>query len=551
MNCKICNTPFGTYRALGVHLKKAHKNCCGQAYYDKYLKKPNEGVCPVCGEECKFISLSLGYHKYCSVKCQSNATKDAAKKTKFRHFGEGNFFSKEGIASIKKKNSENFKERNAKAIESIKKRLNVTDDSIVNISQFQEVKDLVAKTNLERFGNKCSLHGSNQEKTELAIFDKYGYKNPSQNPDVFRNRRKRFLYKHVYFDSSWELAYFIWLEEHDTVFEYQPKCDIKYVFEGDEKTYHPDFKVNGQYVEIKGPQFFENGKMINPYDRSQDAGYEAKHQCMLANNVKILMNCDEYVSYVEKKYTKDFLNLFAVNLPFPYLNEDLRLKGDMDVIRHFHKSIYEASYNNRPSPLVAWQDKDLILKVALNRLKYVHQCRPADILQGFNVMKVAPKVSIFKSSLAERLVKTYLNDYETVFDPFSGFSGRMVGAANANKTYIGQDIHKGHVDESNALIAYKGYTKCKVIQKDIFEDEGGEYDCIFTCPPYGGKEHWNKNNDEVEKTCDEWIDICLSKYKCKRYLFVVDDTVKYKDKIIETLENKSHFGSNYEYIVMI
>lgn len=51
---------------------------------------------------------------------------------------------------------------------------------------------------------------------------------------------------------------------------------------------------------------------------------------------------------------------------------------------------------------------------------------------------------------------------------------------------------------------------------------------------------------------DEWIDLCSQKHKgCKGYLFVVDETEKYKDKIVETLTNKSHFGTNFEYVVFI
>ena len=49
------------------------------------------------------------------------------------------------------------------------------------------------------------------------------------------------------------------------------------------------------------------------------------------------------------------------------------------------------------------------------------------------------------------------------------------------------------------------------------------------------------------------IDICLRKFKCKRYLFVVDDrsTVKYKNNVVEKIKNRSHFGSNFEYVVLI
>lgn len=85
----------------------------------------------------------------------------------------------------------------------------------------------------------------------------------------------------------------------------------------------------------------------------------------------------------------------------------------------------------------------------------------------------------------------------------------------------------------------------------ILTDTPKSFETLFTCPPYGGKEHWNENNDEIEKSCDEWIDICLEKYDCKKYLFVVDKTEKYSHYIVEQIENKSHFGSNKELVLLI
>ena len=42
--------------------------------------------------------------------------------------------------------------------------------------------------------------------------------------------------------------------------------------------------------------------MINPFDRSLDGQYEAKHQCMITNSVKIITDCSEYIRYVNEKY---------------------------------------------------------------------------------------------------------------------------------------------------------------------------------------------------------------------------------------------------------
>ena len=117
------------------------------------------------------------------------------------------------------------------------------------------------------------------------------------------------------------------------------------------------------------------------------------------------------------------------------------------------------------SKLMAWalfclNDKNIVKKVALNRLKYVGRCKPSDILQGFNVTRVANKVSIFKPKTAEYLIEKYLSEATAVVDPFSGFSGRMLGAFNAGKKYIGWDINETHVKESNEIIKFKNIGNC-------------------------------------------------------------------------------------------
>ena len=60
-------------------------------------------------------------------------------------------------------------------------------------------------------------------------------------------------------------------------------------FDGKTHFYLPDFLVDGQLVELKGDQFLkDDGTWKNPYDHGQDALYEAKHQCLVKNNVVIL-----------------------------------------------------------------------------------------------------------------------------------------------------------------------------------------------------------------------------------------------------------------------
>lgn len=65
MICQICNK---NYVQLGNHLLE-HK-LTAKEYYDKYLRKPNEGYCIICGKDTKFKTIRIGYiGKYCSHKC--------------------------------------------------------------------------------------------------------------------------------------------------------------------------------------------------------------------------------------------------------------------------------------------------------------------------------------------------------------------------------------------------------------------------------------------------------------------------------------------------
>lgn len=392
---------------------------------------------------------------------------------------------------------------------------------------------------LERYGDP---NFRNSEKAKQTCIAKYG---------IPHYPKGTYLYENEQFDSKWELALWIYAKDHEEDIEREPLY-FEIPFEGKVYHYTPDFRYRGKIVELKGPQFFnKKGELQNPYDHSQDAKSRAIHQFALQQGVEFwsTKEVQPILDYVISKYTIDYLNLFRLKIPFPYPELET---GDLNLIRYFHKSIYEASKKGFLSPLQAWEDKSLVQRSALNRLKYVHSCTSKDIIQGFSVARIAPKISIFKPSTAENLCRKYLKDYTEVFDPFSGFSGRLLGVTNCKKQYIGQDIHPKHVAESNEIIQYKKLQDlATVIVQDILTDEPKEFECLLTCPPYGGKEHWNENNDEIEKSCDEWIDICLEKYKCKRYLFVVDTTEKYKDNVIETFTNRSHFGKNHEYVILI
>lgn len=297
---------------------------------------------------------------------------------------------------------------------------------------------------------------------------------------------------------------------------------------------------------------------------------EMKFKYSFENMIKSLMiDYDSFVEYQfnlcrsmpfpSPKYTdieliKSYNQLCKMNTHDKYHKSiSLRNREGDRIINHFHESIYKAKHKGSKSPFEAWHDDKLLRKVIKNRIIYINTINPNKILQGFNISKTASKISTFSAGRAKILIDKYLSKYDEIFDPFSGFSGRMLGTISLGKHYIGQDISTLHVTESNQIISFLKSNgiefNANIIQKDILESSG-TYECLFTCPPYEDIEQWYEVPLDHRK-CDDWITECLNRFKCKRYLFVVDNTEIYKNYIVDEIINKSHFGSNKEYVIMI
>lgn len=221
----------------------------------------------------------------------------------------------------------------------------------------------------------------------------------------------------------------------------------------------------------------------------------------------------------------------------------------ISAINQFHKSIYDAHVDGKISPRQAWDDDTLLKKVIANRLIYQNTVEPSKILQGFNISKIATKVSVFNPVLAKYIVEKYLSEYTIIVDPFSGFSGRLLGVSASGKKYIGSDINPIHVKESNFLIDALHLKDCTVEVSDVLQVTNKSYDAMLTCPPYNTKEIYGY--ESAFKSCDEWIHECITRFSCRRYVFIIDHTEEFTKNIVEEIKNTSHFSKSKEYIVII
>ena len=164
------------------------------------------------------------------------------------------------------------------------------------------------ETIIKKYGSLENFEKLKYEKYSKTCMKKYGVSN-------YRAlcKRKIIKYDNLLFDSRWEFAFYLWHKLKNHIIKREP-IKLEYEFNNKIKYCFPDFEVDGILYEIKGEQFFENGKMINPFNRKEDELYEAKRQCMLKNNVVFILEDDiNEILKDLKKNNIDIENYFEKN----------------------------------------------------------------------------------------------------------------------------------------------------------------------------------------------------------------------------------------------
>lgn len=237
------------------------------------------------------------------------------------------------------------------------------------------------------------------------------------------------------------------------------------------------------------------------------------------------------------KYDSEILHYYYDVLKETDINID-------SIILQYHPSIWLSNKKNKVRPQDAWIFDKLLLDCILKGFIYWCSYRGIeDVLSGFDCSNVCPTIDIDNIQRDRNLIDKYLTNCNVVFDPFVGVSERLLASALCNKKFIGQDINPIIVEENKKLIADFGFDAV-VSEKDARYGRG-DYDALFTATPTYNLETYNMSVEH--KTNDEWIDVCLNRYDCKKYLFIVKDTTKYKNKIVNKLITKT----GTEYLILI
>lgn len=251
-------------------------------------------ICKNCGQlYTRNLYMYLKIHKYTQLfckKCLTEISKQRRQKT---------CIEKYGVDNIRK--SEKYKEHC--------KQLYLEKYGVENISQAKEIKKKKEQTYLEHFGVKNPKQSKEvKEKTRQTWLSKTS----EEIRDIRRKASKKYTYQDEQFDSSWELAFYIYCKDHNKNILRETKS-FSFMYNNKIHYFIPDFEVDEKLYEIKGDQFLaKDNTWKDPFNTHLDNLYEAKHQCAIKNNVILLYSkdCQKYLDYVTEKYGKNYLQYF-------------------------------------------------------------------------------------------------------------------------------------------------------------------------------------------------------------------------------------------------
>lgn len=119
MFCHICGEEINYNRwceFVRYHVKKVHNiQMSIIEYYNKFMKKDNEGKCKICGKSTSFATPELGYNRFCSGAC-SNQDPELKKIQSEKRTDYFNNLTEEKSNKRNQKLKDKWKERDVKSM---------------------------------------------------------------------------------------------------------------------------------------------------------------------------------------------------------------------------------------------------------------------------------------------------------------------------------------------------------------------------------------------------------------------------------------------------
>ena len=146
---------------------------------------------------------------------------------------------------------------------------------------------------------------------KITCMNKYGVEYTCLNHEVMSKSSQKYFYENEIFDSSWELALWIYAKDHQEPIIRNP-CRFEYLLDNQIHYYYPDFEYKGILLEIKGDHLFNKDNKLQNVHKQHTRKDECKQRCMDENHIVVWKQAEVQfaINYVNQKYGKNYLKSF-------------------------------------------------------------------------------------------------------------------------------------------------------------------------------------------------------------------------------------------------
>lgn len=185
----------------------------------------------------------------------------------------------------------------------------------------------------------------------------------------------------------------------------------------------------------------------------------------------------------------------------------------------FFPNRYKASAGRWESAFEAWHKEDKLRYAIRFQLRQGDPVTPHRVLRAVTMGHRTP--SVFRPSVARFIYQTYCPPGGTVWDPCSGYGGRLLGAYLAGVNYVGTDVEGETIAGNERLAEYLGYKpSLHCCPAESFSPP--PVDLVFTSPPYFDRERYSTGENQSwvrhGTSVDSWLEgflrpVVVSSYK--------------------------------------
>lgn len=154
---------------------------------------------------------------------------------------------------------------------------------------------------------------------------------------------------------------------------------------------------------------------------------------------------------------------------------------------------YEARSRGVTSAYEAWHDDDRLDSAIRFQIKVGDPLHPHRVLRAVTMQHRTP--SVFRPTVAKWIYDTYCPPGGKVWDPCTGYGGRLLGAWTSGVQYTGTDVDPRTIDGCRRMaerLQYEADLHCTPAE----QFDPGDVDLVFTSPPYFDREQYSNISNQ-------------------------------------------------------